>query len=456
MRSGLLYDCKFPAKVTLAILVRLLAVTATISLLLSFLFNAQAESLSRVQAEQLWRANNRDLKIAASAVAGAQGDLAAADRMPNPNVSLSTSQISTHTGIGNGGIADKAIDSVLRVEQIWERGGKRGLRARAGRARVSAARADASDAERQGLIQLYSAYWDLKLAFDRERLTQSAADLARQSAIASGKRLKVGDIAAVDFAKLHIDTLRAENDARSAIADREKSQYGLAVLIGRELTAPTLECADEWPPLVPTTASIQDAADVDLRADVKAASQRMEATLAARDSAKALGARDVTVGLQFERYPPAAGFSPNNTWGVSVAVPLFASRAYYQGELMRAEADLDATRETLARTRALAIVEQARALADLKASSERRRRLESELLPEAERVARANEFAYLNGGISLLDLLDARRTLRQTQQEVATARNDHAKALVAWQLQLPQPLYEPPPVLRPREITNEK
>ena len=454
MCDDMQYVGKFPIKASLLILFRVLAVTAALSL--SFLFNAHAESLSRVQAEQLWRANNRDLKIAASAVAGAQGDLAAADRMPNPNVSLSTSQISTHTGIGAGGIADKAIDSVLRIEQMWERGDKRGLRARAGRARVLAARADASDAERLGLIQLYSAYWDLKLAIDRERLTQSAADLARQSAAASEKRLKVGDIAAVDFAKLHIDTLRAENDARSAVSDREKAQYGLAVLIGRERTAPTLECADDWPPLAETTASLQDAADVDVRADVKAASQRLEATLAARDSATALGARDVTVGLQFERYPPAAGFPPNNTWGVSVAVPLFASRSYYQGELMRAEADLDATRETLARTRALAIVEQARALADLKASSARRRRLESELLPEAERVAKANEFAYLNGGISLLDLLDARRTLRQTQQEVAAARNDHAKALVGWQLQLPQPLQEPQPALRSREITNEK
>ena len=448
------YVGKFSIKASLVILFRVLTVTA--ALLFSFLFNAHAESLSRVQAEQLWRANNRDLKIAASVVAGAQGDLAAADRMPNPNVSLSTSQISTHTGIGGGGIADKAIDSVLRIEQMWERGDKRGLRARAGRARVLAARADASDAERLGLIQLYSAYWDLKLAIDRERLTQSAADLARQSAAASEKRLKAGDIAAVDFAKLHIDTLRAENDARSAMTDREKAQYGLAVLIGRELTAPTLACADEWPALAETTASMQDAADVDVRADVKAAAQRLEATLAARDSANALGARDVTVGLQFERYPPAAGFPPNNTWGVSVAVPLFASRSYYQGELMRAEADLDATRETLARTRALAIVEQARALADLKASSARRRRLESELLPEAERVAKANEFAYLNGGISLLDLLDARRTLRQTQQEVAAARNDHAKALVGWQLQLPQPLQEPQPALRSREITNEK
>ena len=37
--------------------------------------------------------------------------------------------------------------------------------------------------------------------------------------------------------------------------------------------------------------------------------------------------------------------------------------------------------------------------------------------------------------MSLIDLLDARRTLRQVQLEAATARADHAKALAAWRLQ---------------------
>lgn len=443
------------SRATFVIYFRVLALQAIFLFLflLLFLFDVQAEQLSRSQAEQLWRLNNRDIKIALSAITGARGDLATADRMPNPTLSLSTTQINTHSGIGGGGIADKTIDSVLRVEQTWERGGKRDLRASAGRARVMAAQEDAVEAERQGLIQLYSAYWDLKLAFDRERLTQSSADLARQSTAASEKRLKAGDIAAVDFAKLHIDALRVETDARSTVADRQKAQFGLAVLIGRELVAETLVCADDWPTLAGPVPSLRDAAGVDARADVKAASQKLAAALAVREGAKALSARDITVGLQFERYPPAAGFSPNNTWGISVAVPLFASSSYYRGESMRAEADLDAARETVERTRSFARFEQGRALADLQSSMERRRGLENELLPEAERVAKANEFAYLNGGISLLDLLDARRTLRQSQQDLAAVRNDHAKALVTWQLQLPQP---PTLGLTPREIINEK
>ncbi len=37
--------------------------------------------------------------------------------------------------------------------------------------------------------------------------------------------------------------------------------------------------------------------------------------------------------------------------------------------------------------------------------------------------------------MNLMDLLDARRTLRQVQVEAATARADYAKALAAWRLQ---------------------
>ena len=52
-----------------------------------------------------------------------------------------------------------------------------------------------------------------------------------------------------------------------------------------------------------------------------------------------------------------------------------------------------------------------------------------------EKVAKAAEFAYTKGAMGLMDLLDARRTLRQVQIEAATACAEYAKALSAWRLQ---------------------
>ena len=56
------------------------------------------------------------------------------------------------------------------------------------------------------------------------------------------------------------------------------------------------------------------------------------------------------------------------------------------------------------------------------------------MLADAERVAAAAELAYNKGAMGLMDLLDARRTLRQLRIEALTARADYAKALSDWQL----------------------
>ena len=48
-------------------------------------------------------------------------------------------------------------------------------------------------------------------------------------------------------------------------------------------------------------------------------------------------------------------------------------------------------------------------------------------------MAEQTETAYRKGGLSLTELLDARRTLRAVQLDVLNARNAHAKAWTYWQ-----------------------
>lgn len=396
---------------------------------------ASAKPLTLARTEVLWRETNIDLKLAAHAIDAAAADVSTADRRENPNLSFSATSLSPREGLGNGGLRSKNADSVLRLEQLVERGRKREHRTQTAEARLLATRLDAEEAERTGLLQLRQAYWDLKLAFERERLTEATAQLSREATIAAEKRFKVGDIAAADVSKLRVDTLRSENDARATLGDRQKSQLALAVLIGRSADAEMLSCADDWPGIGEFSAkSITTAEQRENRADIRAAAARVAAAESALEAARSLTKRDVTVGVQFEHYPTVGGVPPNNTWGLSVGVPLFASHAY-EGELRRAAAELEQSRDQMTRVRANAGAEVKRAANDFEASGERLRRLEVSLLPEAEKVTTAAEFAYLKGATSLLELLDARRTLRQIQQDAVTAKSDYAKALVAMRLQ---------------------
>jgi len=381
--------------------------------------------LSLPAAERLWQEHNRELKLAKTAVLGAEADVLSAGQAPNPQVSLNVASISPQEGFGNGGVRDKRMDSIVRFDQLIERGNKRELRGQVAEARLKASRGDLDDAQRQQRLTLWAAYYDLMLAQEKKQVVADAALLYGKSLSASEIRLKVGDISGTDLARLRIDKLRADNDARQAVADLEKAQVSLAYLIGKEIDARLLIAADSWHA---SGAVVEKRIDLSLRPDVRAARARVDAAERARELARSLKQRDVTVGVQLEHNLQN---NPTNSFGVGVSVPLFV-RYEYQGEIARAEADLQAARESLEQTEAQArgSVDQARA--DLLASLERRERLESGLLADAGRVAKAAEFAYAKGAMSLIDLLDARRTWRQVQLETAQARADHAKALATW------------------------
>ena len=386
------------------------------------------QRLSLSEAEALWQAHNRELQLARSALAGAEADVQIADQVPNPQLSLNFGSISPAEGLGGGPLRDKKMDSIFRLEQLVERGSKRELRIRSATARLDASRSDLHDAGRQQLLALRQAYYDLCLAQERRRISGETAAFYDKGVEIGRLRLKAGDIAPVDLARLQIDKSRADNDARQAQADLEQAQVALAYLIGREHEAAQLVAADAWP----ASEKIEmRRSDPEQRPDVAAARQRMLAAEAARDLARAQKTRDVTVGAQYEHNLQNA---PQDSFGVGVSIPLFIWHEY-EGDIARAEADLSMARIVYEQTLAQAIGSGDQAGSALRSAEDRRRRLEAGLLTDAERVAKAAELAYQRGGMNLMDLLDARRTLRQVQLEAAAARADHAKALAAWQLQ---------------------
>jgi cobalt-zinc-cadmium efflux system outer membrane protein len=382
--------------------------------------------LSLADAERLWHEHNRELRLADSAVSGAEADLRSAGQTPNPQASLNVGSISPHEGFGAGGVRDKRMDSVVRLEQLLERGNKRDLRVQGAAAMLDAARGDRADVGRQQRRALSTAFYDLLLAQEAERVAVDTAALYRQSGSTSEVRYRAGDISGAEWSRLRVEQQRAENDARQAQAATSRSRVALAYLIGQERNATALVAVDAWPAVTDTVDA--GAGEPARRPDVRAARARVEAFERARDLARSLKTRDITLGVQLEHNLQNA---PSNSFGFGVSAPLFVHHEY-EGEIARAEADLQTARELYEQTLAQAQGEIDQAGADLSASRERRQRFEAGLLADAEHVVRSAEFAYARGATSLLDLLDARRTWRQVQLEAVNARADHARALAAW------------------------
>ena len=135
--------------------------------------------------------------------------------------------------------------------------------------------------------------------------------------------------------------------------------------------------------------------------------------------------RDVTIGVQAERYAPPAG----GGWllGAFVSVPQFVNHRY-EGEIARAEADREVAAESRARIELQARAEQRRLLDARAAARARRERIERDALPLAEKVAANAELAWRKGAGTVLELLDALRQLRALQIEALQARLDDDRA----------------------------
>lgn len=404
---------------------RALAAVALVAAAASFACSAR--DLTLADAERLLASNNRELQSARRTVQSAEAQSLIAGARPNATLSINTSGINSNPGIGPGPLYDKRMDTVLRIDQPFERGNKRELRLGAAAGLQRAAQNDTLDVLRQQLAGVRSAYFELKQAQEKVTVLAENAQLFSGTFSAAQTRLKAGDLAPADVAKVQVDYERAQNDARASQAELSRAQGALAYMIGLEREAFDLRAIDSWP-----GGEKADPTDVeqalDSRPDVLAAAARVEAAEKLRDLARAQRTRDFVLGAQFERFP---GNLPINSVGVGIAIPLFTGYDF-SGDIQKAEVDRYVALDALGRTRAIAATELRRSANDLNAASERVERFDTSLLGAAGRSAQAAEFAFQRGAISVLEVLDARRTLRAVQLEALAARVDFARALAAW------------------------
>lgn len=393
--------------------------------------------LSLQQAEQLFAGGNRELLAAKRAVEGAEADTLIAGQRPNPVLSMGLSSVNVNRGQGNqnqsgaNGLWDKTYNSAFQVSQLYERGSKRELRTAVAESAVKVSGFDLKETYRQQALAMATAYYDLKLAQETLLIQQANVGSYDKTLQAAQLRLKAGDVASADVARIRVDALRASNDLRQAQATLQKAQTMLAYLLGKDQDASKLYVTDPWPSLLADQLTSTENSWLPQRSDVQAAEARMEQAQQARKLAESLKTRDLTWSLAYQHFPGQEPGSAPDTVGASVSIPLFTNYQY-EGEAARAEVGYTSAMEAKEQVRAAAMAEMRRAKADLEAAVDKNRRFDQSILSEAEKASEAAEFAYQHGAMSVMDLLDARRILRALQLEAASVKADYAKSLTAW------------------------
>ncbi len=372
---------------------------------------------------------NRDVLTARRAVDAAQADLRSASVGPAPQLSFLSQAINTQN-LGHGSVWNRPVDTIVRLDTLVERGGKRAHREQLAQAGIQAAQADVADALRVQQVAAAQAYWDLKLAQVQHEAAEANAQIAQESSRIAELRARNGDLARLDATRLSMETDRALNEAELARSELNRARTALAQLLALDQRAQIL-ATDPWPTQAAATSGPDEADETWLsgRADVVAARQRLTQAQEALALAQSQRATDVTWSVQFEHNPPVG----NRLWGVGVAFPLGVA-GRQDGPVARAVVAVSEAQAVLERTEATARAEQAVLRANLVAASRRIARLDSDLVPKAREAVKAAEFARQQGALSLQDVLDTRRLAHAAELDAAQAHADHAKALAAMSL----------------------
>ncbi len=450
---------------------------------------ARAEPLTLADAEQRLIANNLAVLATRRGVDLAHAQRFVATSLPPPQVTVgnTTGQFAeTQNGALRGARLFSPSNNIsVGLQVLVERGSKRTLRTRVAEAQVGAAEAQVLDALRLQLFQLRQAFLGALLArANLEVALGNRASLDRTETLLR-RQFRDGAIPEGDLLRFQASRLQFEPDVTSnaqsyaagiavvaalLAADPaafqpgagQQAALGLNPSVPASLGAPRApERAPAGVASAPTTVrTILSPVAFDVRgrfgdvpelgigrdelshavasrADVVAAARQAAAAGINLSLAEAGRSRDVTVNGQWGRSRLSQDLPSSNDrvdainqFGLSLTVPIFTSRIVRGNigvaQAQQGQADLQA-RATLLQARAefaiaWAAYEQARALLALYTGG---------ALNRAEEAFRSTEMAYVAGGRTLLDVLDALRTLNATRLQANQARQAYLLSLAA-------------------------
>jgi outer membrane protein, heavy metal efflux system len=343
---------------------------------------------------------------------------------PNPTASYLAEQL------GSSGVSPQYT---VALSQTIETGGKRSRRIDSARAVTRVSELELADLRRQVIAQVKKAFTDVLAADATVSLAsenlQNVDELERLNLV----RVEKGEIAELELLRVQTQRFAFERDLADARQAVQTAKIALRAVLGPEALGREFSVAGEL--------AFRDIAldrdrllrSLERRPDVLAAEAGREKARADVELAHANAWWDFAPQVQYQR------IGQDNTFGVGISIPL---RVFdrNQGEIERTRAGVeraDHVRDA-AITQARAEIETA--LASVLTEREKVRRLGDVYLPRAQRVRATVEFAYRRGGLSVLDLLDAQRTYRETALEHVRALGNYWNAVYQLEAAVGEPL----------------
>lgn len=340
--------------------------------------------------------------------AAAAAEQSAVRRLPDPTLSFSMGRGSPADGAGvSAGETEFAVSQRFPLPGVY-RAGKR-----VGAAAASAIQASAETLRWDLSADARAAFASLTAARARLGVARAAEEDARALRDLVTRRAELGEVRESDRIKATVEWLRQQRTVSTADREAAAAERIVRALAGEPLPVPLALAPDA------RSASIRDdlvaatliAGHPRLQA-ARAEEERQRAQLSVATSSR-LPDLGVTLFRTDELDKASTGVS------VGFTVPLWNRN---RGDIARAQAATLVSSAEVERVRVELTTAIEAALRDLQIAAGQVGLLEGEILSAARRSVDLARFSFEEGETSLLDLLDAQRTFRETELEAADAR----------------------------------
>ena len=389
-----------------------------IAVLLAFVpaLTAAQQSLTWDQVKARFEASNPVLKADADNVAEMKAGEITAYLRPNPQLSMTLDQtypFGKHYDPNIPGSSYRPISDALttgNISYLHERERKRELRLESAQEGTRVTQAQHEDLERNMIFTLRAAFVATLQAKFVLELAKTDLDYYDKIIDISQSRFKAGDIAQIDLDRIELQRVQYESEIQAAIVSLRTAKIQLLQLLNDRTpidqfdVSGTFDFYDALNPL----GTYRDAA-LAARPDLQAALQTIQQSQTHHKLAIANGSTDPTLTVDAGANPPLGPYIGTN---VSIPLRIFDRN---QGEKQRTQIDIDRATQAAEATRAQIFSDVDTAYELVHSNIALLKPYKEKYNDQAVRVRDTVSYAYLHGGTSLMDFLNAQSNYRQVQ-----------------------------------------
>jgi cobalt-zinc-cadmium efflux system outer membrane protein len=393
--------------------------------------SSSARPITLSDAVSIFLRQNFQLIAARYDIDSAEAEKLTARLRPNPDISVGFSGLPVN--LSGSLLAEQQYS--YSIAQTFELGGKRAKR-------IGVANANTDVARAQFEMAVWQLTNDLKKKFYTVILNQALLNLAQENEATFAETVrhteelvKAGELAGLDLTRLEVEKLKFDTDLANAERDYEIALRDLRVTLGGDYRSMDVDAAGSLDPQTYdfTFADLRDKA-LAARPDLKAAKLTELAADASINLQDAQRIPDLSLGAGLNQVPEGGS---TYTFGVGITLPIHDRN---QGERAKAriEKEKAQNQERLVTNQIISDVDKA-----LIAFQMQRRRVDlyrTGVLTKVNDIQSLTEFSLKAGESSILDLLDAIRTRRDTLAAFYQTLFDYQSAVLDLELATATPL----------------